>query len=77
MLHFSTKRSKKRRREMAKVACVDFFEPLCNLFEEKISLNVEEMELSNFSTVPSLCEICLRTIRKITIEGELEGFLGT
>ena len=46
---------------------MEFFEPLCDLFENKITVDVEDMELQNYSVVPSLCEICLRAIQKRSI----------
>ena len=56
---------------MNRLAQIDFFQPLCELFEDKLQLNPEGMELINYSTVPSLCEMCLRKIRTIPTIGNL------
>lgn len=48
---------------MNRLAQIDFFQPLCELFEGKLQLHPEGLELTNYSTVPSLCELCLRKIR--------------
>lgn len=64
-----SKRKKKRARYFA-LAKVEFFEPLCNLVEDKLSvedLGVGKLELSSYAEVPSLVESCIRKIRQETL----------
>ena len=46
----------------------DFFQPLCDLIDDDdVTIDVNDMDLSNKSTVLSLSEICLRTIKKMPL----------
>ena len=45
----------------------DFFQPLCDLIDDTVTIDVKDMELTNMSTVLSLSEICLRTIKKMPL----------
>ena len=61
-----SKRSKKKARYLARVAKVEFFQPLCDLVEDKLQVEVGRLEVSSFAEVPSLTEICIRNIRSNT-----------
>ena len=54
------------------MARLDFFQPLCDLVDESFSLDIQSMDLSNYSLVPSLSEICLWTIKKIPVGKSIE-----
>ena len=43
---------------------MEFFRPLCDLVEDRLSLEVGQLELSSQAEVPPLVELCLRMIRK-------------
>ena len=45
----------------------DFFQPLCDLIDDTVTIDVKDMGLTNMSTVLSLSEICLRTIKKMPL----------
>ena len=65
-----TKKSKKKKKKkcyLARVAKVEFFQPLCDLVEENFHVEVGKLELSSCAQVPSLAEICIRKIRSETI----------
>lgn len=52
---------------MDRMSRLDFFQPLSDLIDDKVSVDVENMDLSNYSNVLSLSEICLATIKKIPL----------
>ena len=58
-----SKRSKKKARYLARAAKVEFFQPLCELVEDKLRVDVGELERPSCAQVPSLAEICIRKIR--------------
>ena len=63
-----SKRSKKKARCLARVAKVEFFQPLCDLVEDRLQVDVPgEMKMSSYAQVLSLAEICIRKIRADTI----------
>ena len=62
-----SKRSKKKARCLARAAKVEFFQPLCDLVEDKLQVEVGEMKMSSCAKVPSLAEICIRKIKADTI----------
>ena len=62
-----SKRSKKKARYLARAAKIEFFQPLCDLVEDRLQVEVGEMKMSSCAQVPSLAEICIRKIRADTI----------
>ena len=63
-----SKRSKKKARCLARAAKVEFFQPLCDLVEDKLQVEVPgEMKMSSCAQVPSLAEVCIRKIKADTI----------
>ena len=62
-----SKRSKKKARYLARAAKVEFFQPLCDLVEDRLQVEVGELKMSSCAQVPSLAEICIRKIRADTI----------
>ena len=62
-----SKRSKKKARYLARAAKVEFFQPLCELVEDKLRVAVGELERPSCAQVPSLAEICIRKIRADSI----------
>ena len=58
-----SKKSKKKSRYLTKLAQVEFFQPLCDLFEEKASLDVGRLDVSSQAEVPTLVELSIRKIR--------------
>ena len=62
-----SKRSKKKARYLARIAKVEFFQPLCDLVEDRLQVEVGELKTSSCAQVPSLAEICIRKIRADTI----------
>ena len=69
-----SKRSKKKARYLARAAKVEFFQPLCDLVEDRLQVEVGELKMSSCAQVPSLAEICIRKIRADTI-GKLSSSL--
>ena len=61
------KRQKKNRRKAKRQAMVEFFQPLCKLIEDKLCLDVQDKTLFSQTMVPSLAEICLRRLQKISL----------
>lgn len=59
-----SKKSKKRAKYLARQAEVEFFRPLCDLVEDRLSLEVGQLKLSSQAEVPPLVELCVRKIRK-------------
>ena len=47
-----------------KVAQVEFFQPLCDLVENKLSVEVGELVVSSQAEVPTLVELCIRKTHK-------------
>lgn len=45
----------------------DFFQPLCDLIDDVVTIDVNDMDLSNKTIVLSLSEICLRAIKKMPL----------
>ena len=62
-----SRRSKKKARCLARAAKVEFFQPLCDLVEDRLQVEVGEMKMASCAKVPSLAEICIRKIRDDTI----------
>jgi hypothetical protein len=62
-----SKRSKKKARYLARAAKVEFFQPLCDLVEDRLQVEVGELERPSCAQVPSLAEICIRKIRADTV----------
>ena len=58
-----SKRSKKKARYLARAAKVEFFQPLCELVEDRLQVEVGELQRPSCAQVPSLAEICIRKIR--------------
>ena len=52
---------------MARAAKVEFFQPLCELVEDKLQVDVGELERPSCAQVLSLAEICIRKIRADSI----------
>uniref|UniRef100_A0A1X7UZZ4 Uncharacterized protein n=1 Tax=Amphimedon queenslandica TaxID=400682 RepID=A0A1X7UZZ4_AMPQE len=63
----SSKKKKKDRRKIQRMMRSDFFQPLCDLIDDVVSIDVNDMELANKTTVLSLSEICLRAIKKMPL----------
>ncbi len=64
-----SKKSKKRAKYLARQAEVELFRPLCDLVEDRLSLEVGQLELSSQAEVPPLVELCVRKIRKTDLGG--------
>lgn len=64
-----SKKSKKKSKYLAKLAQVEFFQPLCDLFEEKASLDVGRLDVSSQAEVPTLVELSIRKIRSKELGG--------
>ena len=62
-----SKKQKKKRTENARRAAMEFFQPLCDMVEEKICIDTDDKELMNKTAVPSLVEICLRSLQRIPL----------
>ena len=62
-----SKKQKEKRTEIAHRAVMEFFQPLCDMVEEKICIDLEDKELASKTAVPSLVEICLRSLQKISL----------
>ena len=62
-----SRRSKKKARYLARAAKVEFFQPLCDLVEDKLQVEVGQLEMASCAQVLSLAEICIRKIRADTI----------
>ena len=62
-----SKKQKKKRTKIARHAAMEFFQPLCDMVEEKICIDTEDKELASKTAVPSLVEICLRSMQKISL----------
>ena len=62
-----SKKQKKKRTKIARHAAMEFFQPLCDMVEEKICIDTEDKELTSKTAVPSLVEICLRSLQKISL----------
>ena len=45
------------------MAKAEFFQPLCDLVEDKLQVEVGQLELSSCAQVPNLAEICIKKIR--------------
>ena len=58
-----SKKSKKKLKYLAKMAEVEFFQPLCDLVEDKLSFDVGRLDLSSQAEVPTLVELSVRKIR--------------
>jgi len=58
-----SKKSKKKSKYLAKMAEVEFFQPLCDLVEDKMSVDVGRLDLSSQAEVPTLVELSIRKIR--------------
>ena len=61
------KSRQKRKRAANRLAMMEFFQPLCDLVEEKLSVDVGEMSLSSKTAVPSLAELCLKSLQKVPL----------
>ena len=61
------RKQKKKRRKANRQVMVEFFQPLCKLIEDKLCLDVEDKKLTSQTTVPSLAEICLRRLQRISL----------
>ena len=64
-----SKKSKKKSKYLAKLAQVEFFQPLCDLFEGKASLDVGRLDVSSQAEVPTLVELSIRKIRSKELGG--------
>ena len=42
---------------------MEFFQPLCDLVEDKLQLEVDRLEVSSYAQVPTLTEMCIKKIR--------------
>ena len=62
-----SKRTKKKARYLARAAKVELFQPLCDLVEDRLRVDVGELERPNCAQVPSLAEICIKKIRADSI----------
>ena len=61
-----SKRKKKRRAKVRKVAREEFFRPICELFEDEDSvLGVSDLSLTDMGNVLSLTELCLIKIKQV------------
>ena len=64
-----SRRSKKRARYLARAAKTEFFQPLCELVEDRLHVDVGELKISSRAQVLSLTEICIRKIRADSLGG--------
>ena len=61
-----SKRKKKHRAKVRKVAREEFFRPICELFEDEDSvLGVSDLSLTDMGNVLSLTELCLIKIKQV------------
>ena len=61
-----SKRKKKQRAKVRKVAREEFFRPICELFEDEDSvLGVSDLSLTDMGNVLSLTELCLIKIKQV------------
>ena len=72
-----SKRSKKKARYLAKATKIEFFQPLCELVEDRLQVEVGELERPSCAQVPSLAEICIRKLRDDSISKLLHVCLYT
>lgn len=64
-----SKKNKKKSRYLAKLAEVEFFQPLCDRFEENASLDVGKLDVSSQAAVPTLVELSIRKIHSEELGG--------
>lgn len=64
-----SKKNKKKSRYLAKLAEVEFFQPLCDRFEENASLDVGKLDVSSQAAVPTLAELSIRKIHSEELGG--------
>lgn len=64
-----SKKNKKKSRYLAKLAEVEFFQPLCDRFEENASLDVGKLDVSSQAAVPTLVELSIRKIHSKELGG--------
>ena len=63
---YQSKRKKKQRAKVRKIAREEFFRPICELFEDEDSiLGVSDLSLTDMGNVLSLTEMCLIKIQQV------------
>ena len=62
-----SKKSKKKACYLARVAKVEFFKPLCDLVEDRLQVELGQLQVSSCAEVLSLAEICVRKIRSESV----------
>ena len=63
---YQSKRKKKQRAKVRKIAREEFFRPICELFEDENSiLGVSDLSLTDMGNVLSLTELCLIKMKQV------------
>ena len=63
---YQSKRKKKQRAKVRKIAREEFFRPICELFEDEDSiLGVSDLSLTDMGNVLSLTEMCLIKMKQV------------
>ena len=63
-----SKKAKKKLNYISRMAQIEFFQPLCDLVEQKLSVEaLGEMGVSNQAEVPKLAELCIKEIYKLSL----------
>ena len=63
---YQSKRKKKQRAKVRKIAQEEFFRPICELFEDEDSiLGVSDLSLTDMGNVLSLTEMCLIKMKQV------------